>query len=82
MGKVDIKLNSRNIERHILKGRATEADLLRRAQRIAEAAGPGMEVNTNIGPSRARASVVTATSAAMRAEASDRALTRAIDAGR
>lgn len=57
-------------------------DLRARAERIAEAAGPGMEVSSQIGATRARASVVTATTEARRAEAVDRALTSAIDAGR
>lgn len=77
-----IVLNSRNIERHILKGARTQADMLRRATAIAAAAGPGMEANSNVGPTRARASVVTTTAEAMRAEATSRRLTSSIDAGR
>jgi hypothetical protein len=41
-----------------------------------------METESSTGPNRARASVWTATREAMEAEAKDRALTRAIDAGR
>jgi hypothetical protein len=58
-----------------------QKDLDRRAARIAAAAGPGFEATSQ--PSRrARASVITATAEARAAEATSRALTRAIDAGR
>lgn len=62
---------------------AVQADLDERAARMADAAGEGFEAS----PGRphkwvARAYVHTATAEAMRAEATDRALTRAIDAGR
>lgn len=71
--------------------RATVRDLLRdpsvtdlaaRAGRIAEAAGPGMEASVTIGRNRAHASVRTATWPARYAEARERKLSRAIDAGR
>jgi len=41
-----------------------------------------MEPSAMVGKNRARASVITATHSARRAEATRRALTRAIDAGR
>lgn len=66
----------------ILKSQEVQADLQRRAARIAAAAGPGMEATSRIGRNRARASVVTATPDARRSEATTRALTRALDAGR
>lgn len=78
---VKIKL-TRNGPRELRRLPAVEADLRRRAERIAAAAGPGMEVSSDRGVNRARASVVTATFAAMRREATSRALSRAIDAGR
>jgi hypothetical protein len=56
-------------------------DLASRAQAIADVAGPGHEVRAMTGR-RARASVVTVTYEAMLAEARNRNLTRAIDAGR
>ena len=59
-----------------------QADLHRRAQAIAEAAGDGFEVNERVGKHRARASVRTETFKARRAEAQDKVLTTAIDAGR
>lgn len=66
----------------LLKSPEVAADLEQRAERIARAAGDGMEANGAIGATRARAEVVTATTEARLAEARDRVLTRAIDAGR
>lgn len=68
--------------RGLLRSVEVEADLLRRAERIAAAAGPGHEVESDVGPNRARAMVRTESIDAMRAEATDRTLTRAVDAGR
>lgn len=81
MSKVRIVLK-RDGPRRLRKLPEVKADLERRAQRIAAAAGPGMETDSDVGRTRARASVRTTTNAARRAEATDRALTRAIDAGR
>lgn len=78
---VRVKLNSRAV-RDLLRSDAVRADLERRARAIAAAAGPGFEADSDVGPNRARVSVRTATTEAMQAEASGRALTRAIDAGR
>jgi len=60
------------------------SDLMSRGRRIASAAGgePDFEVIESSTASRARVVVVTATPKAMRAEATDRALTRAFEAGR
>lgn len=66
----------------ILKDPRSATMLLGKAQKIADAAGPGMRASVVIGRNRARASVITETRAAKRAEATNRALTRAIDAGR
>jgi hypothetical protein len=66
---------------HLLK-EAILPDLQRRAANIAAAAGPGFEVDSAIGKNRARASVRTVTFAARRAEATNRTLSRALDAGR
>ena len=68
--------------RAINRSPGVEAELKRRADRIAAAAGPGMIASSRIGPKRARASVVTVTNQARAAEARTRALTRALDAGR
>jgi len=78
---VRVELNSDGI-RALLRSEAVRADLERRARAIAEAAGEGFEVESQVGSNRARASVRTATAEAREAEATDRALTRAIDAGR
>lgn len=85
MAKVRIKLNRREVRR-LLRGEGQYSgvaeDLKRRADNIAAAAGDGMEVDTGVGRNRARASVRTATPEAVEAEATSRALTRALDAGR
>lgn len=78
---VRIELN-RQAVRDLLRSPEVAADLKRRADAIAKAAGEGMESDIEIGPNRARASVRTATFEAVRAEARKRALTRALDAGR
>ena len=63
-----------------------QADIKARAERIASAAGDGFvvtPVTTNMSRSgRARVAVITGNADAMLAEANDRALTKAIDAGR
>jgi len=79
--RVRIVLNRRGM-RELLRSPEVLADLKRRAEQIAAAAGDGMEPSAMVGKNRARASVITATPSARRAEAVTRALTRAIDAGR
>lgn len=79
--RMRIELNSKGL-RQLLRSPEVLADVEQRAQRIAAAAGEGFEASAKLGPNRARASVVTATAEAMLAEAEDRALTRALDAGR
>ena len=69
----------------LLKSTEVQADLERRALAIAAAAGdPGdYEVRVTVGPTRARASVGTASTAAAEANAKgDYPLVRALDAGR
>jgi hypothetical protein len=61
---------------------SVQANLMARANRIARSAGPGMVASAISGKNRARASVITTTWEARRAEAQSMALTRAIDAGR
>lgn len=56
--------------------------LLEHGQRMADAAGDGFEAEVNVGSTRARCTVFTATVDAMLSEATDRTLTRSIDAGR
>jgi hypothetical protein len=79
--KVRIDINSAGILA-LLQSGGVQALLLAKAERIAAAAGEGMEASVRVGKTRARASVITATSHARKAEAVDRALTKAIDAGR
>ena len=77
-----IKLNGAGFVA-LLQGPEVQADLKRRARRIALAAGPGMVAeNVRLSRKRARVTVKTATPEARKAEAERRALTQAIDAGR
>ena len=76
-----IKLNSKGV-RELLRHPNMVADLEQRAARIAKAAGPGMKSEAQTGRNRALASEWTDTREAREAESRNRALTRAIDAGR
>lgn len=84
---VIVKINSRAVEQ-ILKSPEIQNDLKRRADRIAAAANANAGLSDgflsaiNVGATRARAAVFTATAEAMIAEATKRSLTSAIDAGR
>ncbi len=77
----DLKLNSRGMV-DLLRSDGVHRDLRARAERIAAVAGRGMSVDSEVGRTRARAWVWTDTPEAMIAEATDRRLTRSIDAGR
>lgn len=79
--QVRVKVNRAGV-RALLRSPEVTNDLQRRASRIAAQAGEGMAVNVSKGSQRSRAEVVTETFEAMRREASDRALSRAVDAGR
>lgn len=79
--QIRIEVNSTGIQA-LLKSEEVQSLLAAKAERIAAAAGDGFEVSSRIGATRARASVITATKAARKAEAVDRSLTKAIDAGR
>ncbi|MPZ66169.1 MAG: hypothetical protein GEU83_11860 [Pseudonocardiaceae bacterium] len=68
--------------RDLLRSPGVLGDLERRARAIADRAGPGHDVESEVGANRARAVVYTVTFDAMLAEAHQRTLTRAIDAGR
>lgn len=78
---VRIVLNRQGV-RDLLRSHEVSADLERRAKRIANAAGDGMEVEATTGRNRARVSVRTATTEAILAEAKERTLTKSLDAGR
>lgn len=87
-GEVRIEMNSAGVQQ-LLKSQEVKDALLERATRIAEAAnanaggdGSDFEVDERVGAQRARASIRTASHNGRLAEAEDRALTRALDAGR
>lgn len=81
MADVRIELNRAAVTA-LLKSVEVQGELAARARRIAAAAGDGMVVETRVGRTRARATVVTATPAARRAEAHGRRLSAALGAGR
>lgn len=81
MAKPKIVLNKKGVKQ-LLKSQGMQKLVNERARRIAAAAGPGHAVEPDNSGDRARASVVTRSYAAKRAEAKNRALTRAIQAGR
>ena len=81
MASIRVDLNEAEI-RAFLKSGDVQALLKAKADRIAAAGGPGMRASSWIGRTRARASVITETSAARKAEATNRSLTKALDAGR
>ena len=68
--------------RELARSPGMKADLLKRAEAIASAAGDGVVVDSNDWTRRTRASVRTQTYRASRREAKDRTLSRAVDAGR
>lgn len=78
-----LKVNSDAV-RALLQSPEVAADLQRRGNAIAEAAGgaPDFEVTSTKNRDRAVTFVKTATIAGKKAEAEDRVLTRAVDAGR
>lgn len=82
-GAIRIEMDQAAI-RAFLQGPEVQNELRDRAEAIAAAAGSDedFEVEVRVGATRARASVRTASYAGMRAEATDRVLTRALDAGR
>lgn len=81
MGNVRLRL-TRSGPRQLRLSGEVQADMAARARRIDQAAGGGMNVDAAPGRNRARATVAAVTPDAQRREASSRALTRAIDAGR
>lgn len=76
------KLNEAGV-RKLLNSNAVRNEMIRRAQRMQEAAGGSPDFKVMTGTSdRAIAVVITGTHKGRELEAEDRALTRAIDAGR
>lgn len=80
MPNLRIELNPKGVDELLKKASVPVLEEI--ANKIAGAAGPGHEVQTFVGRSRARVTVRTETDAARLAEAVDRNLTRAVDAGR
>lgn len=76
-----LKLNNAGV-RALLASAEISSDLENRGNRIAQAAGDGVEVEVTKNRDRTVVFVTTETTDAKKAEAEDRALTRAIDAGR
>ena len=81
MGLDRIELNPAGVV-ELLTSPGVQADLVRRGEAIAAAAGPGHAVDLNIESRRASVIVVTDTFEAMLGEAVHRDLTRALDASR
>lgn len=79
--KIKIELNIAGFNA-IRRSPEVRADLKRRANAIAAQAGEGFEVIETDNSSRSGAMVVAATREARMAEATDKALTKAIGAGR
>lgn len=84
--KIKIKLNRATI-RDIAKGDEMQELIGRRVNAIANQANSlgstdGFEARVRLGKTRVRGSVVSVSNEARRAEATDRALSKAIDAGR
>lgn len=66
----------------IRKSPAVMADLRQRGAAVQRAAGDGFTLRVDTNASRGRATIITATHDAREAEATDKALTRALNAGR
>lgn len=79
--KIRVEMNSKGVGQ-LLKSDEVRRDLERRAAAIAQAAGPGHILDTNMGPNRVEVEVVTRTFEARANEARNRSLSRAIGAGR
>ena len=81
MAVQQLKINYRGIF-ELLRSDEVQAELVRRARRVAAAAGPGQRVESEVGKRRARAAVITDTAEARVAESKSRNLTRAFGAAR
>ena len=74
---VIVVMNGKGV-RELLRSSDVAKILRGHADRIAGRAGPGHEVEVDVGRNRARAVVITATPDAIRSEATHRTLTRAV----
>jgi hypothetical protein len=81
MGVDRLKVDRKAVKA-LLRSPEIRAELRARAGRIAAAAGDGFEARTSTGRTRARAVVITTDDVSRRAQAEDRALSKALTAGR
>lgn len=81
MAGVRVKLKIKQI-REILKSSPVQAEVARRAKRMASAAGPGFEAVIKPHKYTARAFVQTDSAESRKRQADDAVLERALDAGR
>ena len=82
MADMRVKLNSVGF-RNLLTSSAIQNDLAARAAAVQRTAGvKHHDIDTQAGPNRARAAVITTTDTGKRREAVDRNLTRAFDSAR
>jgi hypothetical protein len=79
--KIKLEMNIPAMIR-VMQSPGVMAELTSRANRVRAAAGPGHMVTSRVGRTRARVSVITASGDAMRREATERSLTRALNAAR
>lgn len=79
--KVRVKMSSAG-SRKVLNSSEVQADLRRRADAIAMAAGEGYWPSVQAGVNRARASVITADFKAIRDNAKNNTLLKSLDKGR
>ena len=77
MSSVQFKLDSDGA-RALLRSPQMQAEMRRRAEAIARAAGPGFVVSSSVGANRARASVTARTREARLRQAREHVLERAI----
>ncbi|MFZ4894638.1 hypothetical protein ACL9RL_09325 [Plantibacter sp. Mn2098] len=81
MQKPQVKLKMKAI-RAVLKSNETQAEVARRARRMANAAGPGFESVVKPHKFTARAFVQTSNATGRRRQAKEAVLERSLDAGR
>lgn len=81
MVKAKATINSKGAQ-DVLKSAGVAREVRARLERMQAAAGPGHRIRVAVGRTRVRGTITTETRAAKRAEAQNKNLTRAIDAGR
>ncbi|MHC6175468.1 hypothetical protein [Glutamicibacter sp. X7] len=81
MAKVKVKMNSRGAQQ-LLKSPEVQADMLRRAQAVADGAGEGFSADVIVGRTRARAQAKADTFEAKLKNTREQTLLKNIDRGR